>query len=45
MDDSQPQAVALSPCAAPDSLFDSDDLRWFASAFVAGFLFFLIWLG
>ena len=54
MSDSRPIAVALSPAERPSFVeaepvpaarFDRDDLRWFAGAFVAGFLFFMIWLG
>lgn len=54
MDDSQPEAAApflrerltfAEIAQAPAALFDRDDLRLFAGAFVAGFLFFLIWFG
>ena len=54
MDESQPKAIALSLREQPRFAegepaaglhLDRDDLRWFAGAFVAGFLFFLTWLG
>lgn len=54
MSDSTPKAVAFSlrerPLSAeaapvPAAWLDRDDLRWFAGAFVAGFLFFMMWLG
>lgn len=38
-------AVADAEIVAPSSSrFDSEDVRLFACSFVAGFLFFLIWL-
>jgi hypothetical protein len=54
MDDSQPEAAApflrerstfADAAPMPAALLDRDDLRLFTGAFVAGFLFFLIWFG